>query len=75
MKAVAVQSRIQLRNIVFATDFSDAATAALPFAAEIAQRFGAKLFAMHVKTPENYALAATEIWLATNAESRDKQLN
>jgi nucleotide-binding universal stress UspA family protein len=68
MKAVAVQTRIQLKNVVFATDFSNAAVAALPFAAEIAQRFGAKLFAVHAKTPENYALAATEIWLAANAE-------
>jgi nucleotide-binding universal stress UspA family protein len=68
MKAVAVQTRIQLKNIVFATDFSHAAATALPFAAEIAQRFGAKLFAVHAKTPENYALPAAELWPAANAE-------
>jgi nucleotide-binding universal stress UspA family protein len=68
MKAVAVRSRVQLKNVVFATDFSQAATAALPFAAEIAQRFGAKLFAVHAKTPENYALPTTEIWPVANAE-------
>jgi nucleotide-binding universal stress UspA family protein len=69
MKAVAVRSRIQLKNIVFATDFSHAAATALPFAAEIAQRFGAKLFAVHAKTPENYALPTTEIWPVANAEA------
>ena len=61
MKAVAVRSRIQLKNILFATDFSHAAASALPFAAEIAQRFGARLFAMHAKTPENYALPTSEV--------------
>ena len=68
MKAVAVRSRIQFKNIVFATDFSHAAATALPFAVEIAQRFGAKLFAVHAKIPENYALPTAEIWPAANAE-------
>jgi nucleotide-binding universal stress UspA family protein len=68
MKAVAVRTRILVNNIVFATDFSRAAATALPFAAEIAQRFGAKLFAVHAKTPENYALPTAEIWPAANAE-------
>jgi len=66
--ATAVQNRIQLKNIVFATDFSQTARAAMPFAAEIAQRFGAKLYAVHAKTPENYALPTTEIWPAVNAQ-------
>ena len=68
MKAVAVRSRIEVKNIVFATDFSHAAATALPFATEIAQRFGAKLFAVHAKTPENYALPTQELWPAANAE-------
>jgi nucleotide-binding universal stress UspA family protein len=67
--AVAVRTRIQIENIIFATDFSNAAATALPFAAEIAQRFGAKLFAVHAKTPENYALPTAEIWPAVNAEA------
>lgn len=66
--APAVQNRIQIKNIVFATDFSQTARAAMPFAAEIAQRFGAKLFAVHAKTPENYALPTTEIWPIVNAQ-------
>lgn len=68
MKAATALNRIQLKNILFATDFSPAATAALPFAAELAKHFGAKLFAVHAKTPENYALPTTEVWPAANAQ-------
>ena len=68
MKAVAVQNRIQIRNILYATDFSHAAATALPFAAELARRFDAKLFAVHAKTLEDYALPATEIWPSANAQ-------
>ena len=65
--ALAISHRVQLKNILFATDFSDAAAAALPFAAQIAKSFGAKLFAVHAKTPENYALPTPEVWPAANA--------
>lgn len=68
MKTIAVPTRIQIKNILFATDFSQAAQAALPFAAQIAERFGAKLFAVHARTPGNYALPTTEIWPVANAE-------
>src|SRR5262245_26727050 len=65
--ALALSRRIQIQNIVFATDFSSIAAAAIPFAAEIAKSFGAKLFAVHAKTPENYALPPGELWPAANA--------
>lgn len=68
MKAAAARTEIQLKNIVFATDFSPAAETALPFATALAQRFGAKLFVVHAKTPENYALPATEIWPIAKAQ-------
>jgi nucleotide-binding universal stress UspA family protein len=51
MKAVATRSQIQLKNILFTTDFSPAAEAAIPYAAEIAKRYGARLFALHVRAP------------------------
>ena len=66
--ALAVSNRVQFKNVLFATDFSKAAAAALPFAAQIAKRFGAKLFAVHAKTPENYALPTPEVWPAANAQ-------
>jgi nucleotide-binding universal stress UspA family protein len=51
MKTLDAKTRIQLKNILFATDFSPAAAAALPYVATLAKRFGAKLFALHVRTP------------------------
>ncbi len=51
MKTLVAGTRIQLKNVLFATDFSPAAAAALPYAATLAKRFGAKLFALHVRTP------------------------
>ena len=59
---------LELHNILFATDFSPAAAAALPFAAHLAQEFGAKLHAVHAKAPESYALPATEIWPIVNEQ-------
>lgn len=68
MKAIAAKDAIQIKNILYATDFSPVAERALPIAMEIAQSFGAKLIAVHAKTPENYALAAADVWPAMNAE-------
>jgi nucleotide-binding universal stress UspA family protein len=60
--------RIQLKNILYATNFSQTADAAFPYAAEFARRFGAKFYAVHARTPEKYLLAAPEAWSTTNAE-------
>ncbi len=38
----------RLKEILFTTDFSEAADSALPFAVSFAQKFGSKLFALHV---------------------------
>lgn len=40
------QIRIELKNVLFPTDFSSAANAALPYAAEIARRYRANLYTM-----------------------------
>ena len=40
-----VTHRIQLKNIPHTTDFSRAAAAAFPYAAEFARRFGAEFYA------------------------------
>ena len=68
MNVTTARAAIQLKNIIFATDFSPAASAALPFAGSIAKQFGANLFAIHAKTPENYALPATEVWPIYNEQ-------
>jgi len=58
---ITTSTRITLNNILFATDFSAPAERALPFAGELATRFGAKLLIVHAKTPLNYAMAP-EAW-------------
>jgi len=61
MPATQMKQRVTFRNILFATDFSAAANLAMPYAAVLARSFGAKLYALHVQEPANYALP-TEIW-------------
>ncbi len=51
MKTLDVKTRIQLNNILYTTDFSTAAAAALPYAGQLAKTFGANLFALHVRAP------------------------
>lgn len=70
MKAIDARTRVSLKNILFATDYSPAANAALPYMIGIAHRFGSKVFAVHVRTPEVYGTALPESWpiLAEAAE-------
>ena len=51
MKVIDAKTRVQLKNILFTTDFSSAANAALPYAADIARSYGAKLHLAHVYNP------------------------
>src|ERR1700744_3460780 len=43
--------RISIRNILFLTDFSEPSEVALPFATSIARGYGARVYALHVFTP------------------------
>src|ERR1700745_129273 len=72
MKAVQARTRISLKNILFATDFSPAADAAAPFAIQIARRYGAKVYGVHVNPFDNYAVAAPEAWTAM-AEAAERE--
>ena len=51
---------IQLKNVLFATDFSQASTSALPYAASIAKDFGGRVFVCHIVTPTALAIGAPE---------------
>jgi nucleotide-binding universal stress UspA family protein len=62
MKAAAARTRISLKNILYATDFSPMAEAAAPYAAEFALRYGSKVFAVHVRTPQVTGLVPPESW-------------
>lgn len=49
-----------LKNILFATDFSDASMKAFPYAATLAKKAGATLFACHIITPTSLLAAAPQ---------------
>jgi nucleotide-binding universal stress UspA family protein len=72
MKAVQARTRIALKNILFATDFSPAADAAAPFAIQMAKSYGAKVYGLHVDLFDDYTSAAPEAW-AMMAEAQEKQ--
>jgi len=48
MSTIIAPPRIKLRNILFATDFSPSAQTGLDHAADLARRYGAVLYAVHV---------------------------
>jgi len=71
MQAVQARTRITLKNILFATDFSAASDAAAPIAIQIALRYGAKIYGVHVNASDPYVAAAPEAWAAM-AEAAEK---
>jgi len=57
---VPIAPAIELRQILFATDFSDASLPALPLVSKIAHRYGSRVFVMNVSTPIAYAMVSPE---------------
>jgi nucleotide-binding universal stress UspA family protein len=55
------EKRIALKNILFATDFSQIASNAMRYAGALARDFGANLHALYVQEPINYAVPP-EMW-------------
>lgn len=62
MNTCAAKTRISLKNILYATDFSSVAEAAAPCAVELARRYGAKVFAVHVRAVQITGLVPPESW-------------
>jgi len=60
MNATATRTRIGLKKILFATDFSPAAEAALPYAIGLADRYGATVHGVHVRFPATYPVVGPE---------------
>lgn len=75
MKTMEPQTRIQLQNILFTTDFSPVAAAALPYAGELAKHYRAKLYALHVRTPVINPMTPPAGWPALEraAEEEERQ--
>lgn len=58
----AEQPVIRMKRILFASGFTETSAGALPYAAALARRFGAEIFALHVIPPEEYAhLEASQV--------------
>jgi nucleotide-binding universal stress UspA family protein len=64
MKTLEAGKQVAIKNILFATDFSDYSNAALPYAMAIARRFGAKLYGAHVLAAGQYIFMSPESWVA-----------
>jgi len=60
MNATATQTMIKFKNILYATDFSSASEAALPYAKALAEQYGATVHALHVRMPATYPIVGPE---------------
>lgn len=72
MKTLDTETRIQLKNVLFLTDFSPAAALAIPYAAEVAKRFGAELYALHVQTPIINPMTEPATWTALEKAAEEE---
>jgi len=61
-RALDSTTRVGFRKILFATDLSTAAEKALPYALEIARRYGAMLYVVHAIAPAGYPYAPVAAW-------------
>jgi len=56
-----IQARISLKNILYATDFSEAAAAALPYVRGLSKQYEAAVHAVHVRPPATYPIVGPEM--------------
>lgn len=74
MKSYDTRGRIHLRSILACTDFSKAAAGALPYAAALAQRFEAKLYAIHVRPPVVNPMTQPAYWPPLEEAAKTQRL-
>jgi len=69
---------VKISNVLFTTDFSEDAAYALPYARDIAEKFGAKLFILHVITnPISHIYGEPHgdfLAMEANARSKSREL-
>ena len=65
MKALEVRHGVQLKKILFLTDFSEAANAAAPYAIGLAKTYGAKILALHMRPPAVNPMTPPASWYGT----------
>jgi nucleotide-binding universal stress UspA family protein len=70
MKMMQTGTRVEIKNVLFPTDFSQAGEAAIPFAAEIVRRFGARLHVWHVRPPVINPMTEPASWPVLESAAR-----
>jgi nucleotide-binding universal stress UspA family protein len=76
MRSVETNTQVQLRDILFATDFSPNSQVALDYAIAVARRYESRLFVAHVITPDSAGLAPPQDsrkvsqWVRQDAEEK-----
>ena len=58
---VPIVPAIELKRILYATDFSEASRAALPIIAAIARHYGSRIYVAHVWSPPMYPMVSPEV--------------
>jgi nucleotide-binding universal stress UspA family protein len=71
MKVAEATTRIALKNVLFATDFSPVSEAALQYAESVALRYGSKLIVAHVISPMETRMVPPEGWGACQQALED----
>ena len=62
MKVATAKTAVGFRNILFATDFSDAAAKAIPYVKGIARHFGSNLVVLHARPPIGNLMTPPLAW-------------
>ena len=70
MTTIAARTKLQLKNILFATDFSNSVDAVIPYVTELTKRYGAKLFALHVRPAVISPMASPASWSTLTAAAK-----
>jgi len=71
MKTITATTRIALKNVLFATDFSPVSEAAFLYAESVARRYGSKLIVGHVISPMETRMVPPEGWGACQQALED----
>jgi nucleotide-binding universal stress UspA family protein len=60
MRSIETVNEIKLNSLLYLTDFSEPAEAALPFVRAIARKYGSEIYACHILLPDVYACMAPD---------------
>lgn len=74
MSTIAARSRISLKNILFATDLSECANRALPYALSVARRYGATIHPAYIMPADSAVFYMSPADWAVVAEADEKRI-